>query len=105
MVAVILTIWLAGKLGLELRWPSTTSIVIFVPLLALLSAVMGTLLRLICLPLTCLTLGAFGALINIFVFWIAAAATGAIMDFKGAVFGWLCYSLVSAVLGRATKES
>ena len=104
VVAVLITIRLAHMLGLTLEWPSVASLIIFVPVLALVNVIIGSILRLLAMPITCLTLGLFSFIINAFVFWIAGAATGAHMSFWGALFGSLCTTLISGLLNGLIRE-
>lgn len=104
VIAVLVTIRLAHLFGLILDWPSLGSLVIFIPVLALANAVIGSILRLLAMPITCITLGLFSFVINALVFWIAGAATGAKMSFWGALFGSLCMALVSGLLNGLIRE-
>lgn len=105
VIAVLITIRLAHLLGLTLKWPSLASLIVFIPMLALANAVIGSMLRLLALPITCITLGLFSFVINALVFWIAGAATGATMSFWGALFGSLCMALVSGLLNSLIREN
>jgi len=104
VVAVLITIRLAQMLGLTLHWPSAMSLIIFVPVLALVNAIIGTILRLLAMPITCITLGLFSFVINALVFWIAGAATDAQMSFWGALFGSISMTIVSGILNRLVRE-
>ena len=103
IIAVMVAIRLAQLLGLPLRWPGIWQVVIFVPVLALANAVLGTVLRLLSLPLSCLTLGLFGFVVNALVFWEAGALTGATMNFWSALFGSVVVTLISSPLSAIVK--
>jgi len=105
VIAVLITIRLAQMLGLTLHWPNAASLIIFVPVLAMVNAIIGTILRLLAMPITCITLGLFSFVINALVFWIAGATTGAQMSFWGALFGSLCMTIVSGILNRIIREN
>ena len=98
ILAILATIWLARLLGLKLFWPEEWKIVLFIPILGLVNAVIGSLLRLFAAPITCLTLGLFGFIINGIVFYTAGVLTGAEMDFWTAVFGAVCMAVISGPL-------
>jgi len=104
IAAVAVAVWLARQLGLVLEWQPAWRIAIFVPVLALANSVIGPILRILSLPITCLTFGLFGFVVNALVFWIAGAATGAKMDFLSALFGSIVVAFVGAVLSRVVRE-
>ena len=104
IIAVVVAVVLAKAIGLKLYWPSPLGMVVFVPVLALVNAVVGPIIRLFSMPITCLTLGLFGIVINALVFWIAGAATGAQMTFLSALFGSVVVAFVGGALSRAIKE-
>ncbi len=95
----------------QLKWNSIWGIVVFVPVLALVNAVIGTVLRLLSMPITCMTLGLFSFVINAIIFWIAGSATGAHSG-KGAPIGFIVsligsilYTLISAPISALVRES
>lgn len=112
VIALIITVWLMGLLpkNLELRWGSPWGIVVFVPLLAVVNAVLGTVLRLFALPINCATLGLFGFVINALLFWLAGCATGARtgagqpIGFLGSLIGSIVYTAISSPLSSLVKE-
>ncbi len=104
IVAVLIAVWLAKTLRLQLQWPDIWRIVIFVPVLALVNGVLGTLLRFLSVPLTCLTLGLFGFVINAIVFWTAGALTGAQMNFLSALFGSVVVTVISSPLSAIVER-
>ncbi len=104
VIAVAVTVWLAKQIGLVLEWPSAWRVVVFVPVLALVNGLIGPVLRILSLPITCLTFGLFGFVVNAIVFWIAGAATGAKMSFWSALFGSIVVTFVGGALSRAIKE-
>lgn len=105
IVAVVAAVAVARQIGLRLEWPSVWNMVVFVPVLALANATIGPVVRLVSMPVTCLTLGLFGFVVNALVFWAAGAATGAEMTFLSALFGSVCTTVIAAPLSRAIKES
>lgn len=105
VIAVVITVKILAFLGLPLTWPNTWGIIIFVPVLAVVNAIIGSILRLFALPITCITFGLFGFVINAIVFWIAGWATGANMTFISALVGSILYTVISAPLGWMIKEN
>ncbi len=109
IVSVVLTVVLGRALGLHLVWTPEWHIVVFVPLLALVNAIVRPLVKLLAMPITCLTFGLFNLVINALMFWLAAYYNGAKhLDFWTALFGTVCVSVISTVLsgivGKATKS-
>jgi len=98
VIAVLVAIEVVGLLGAKLEWPTVWRIVIFVPVLALANAIVGGLLRVLTLPLNCLTFGLFGFVVNASIFWVAGIVTGARMNLWGALIGSACMTLISAPL-------
>ncbi len=113
VVTVLITVQIMKALPAqyELVWDSVWSIVIFVPVLALTNAIVGTVLKLLSVPITCLTFGLFGFVINACVFWIAGYFTGAhtpagtSIGFLSALFGSVIYTVISAPLSSAVRGS
>lgn len=105
VAAVIITIWLAKRVGIILHWPNFIHLVIFVPVLALVNVSLGSILKLIALPITCLTFGMFSFVINAMVFWAAGAITGAQMNFWTALFGSFFVPLISGLLNGLVREN
>lgn len=106
VVAILITVALSKLLPevFKLAWKPAWHIIIFIPVFAVTNAIMGFLPRLIFAPLTCMTLGLFGLVINALMFWIAGAATGANMNFVSALFGSIVYTVICAPLSYATRE-
>lgn len=104
VVAVTITVWLAKLIGLKLEWGSVWGMIVFVPVLAVVNAIVGPVIRLFSLPITCLTFGLFGFVINALVFWLAGTVTGADMNFVSALFGSVAVTLIASPLGAAIKE-
>jgi putative membrane protein len=81
-------------------------LLIGVAVLALLNAILKPILKILALPLTCLTLGLFSFVINAFVLWLAASlnlgfrisGTG-FNAFLAALVGSILISCINAVLG------
>lgn len=104
VAAVAITVWLAKLIGVQLEWRSAWGMVVFVPVLAVVNAVVGPIVRVFTLPITCLTFGLFGFVINALMFWLAGIATGADMNFVSALFGSVVVTLIASPLGAAIKE-
>ncbi|MCE5314305.1 MAG: phage holin family protein [Armatimonadota bacterium] len=107
VVAILVTVWVLRLLPESFRigWESLWGPVVFVPVLALANGIIGTLLRIVSLPISCITLGLFGFVINAIVFWIAGRVTGANMGFLAALVGSILYTIISAPLNSALKEN
>jgi len=105
IIAVAAAIWTAKQIGLTLQWHPTWHIVVFVPVLAVANATVAPILRLISMPISCLTFGLFGFVINAVVFWIAGVLTGAEMSFASPLVGSIVVSLVGSILNSQIKEN
>ena len=105
IISVVITVYIVKALDLKLTWPDIWGEVIFVPVFALVNIFVGSILRLFAAPITCITFGLFGFVINAIVFWIAGSATGAQMNFWSALVGSILYSVISMPLSRLIKEN
>ncbi len=100
----ILALWLTGvlarQIGLDLRVDSFWAALGAVLLLGLFNATLGPLLKLVTLPLNCLTLGLVGFFINIFLFWLVSAIIPGfeVAGFLAACFGSLVMGFLNGVL-------
>jgi len=104
VIAVVIAVVLAKNLGLKLDWRPAWKIAIFVPVLAIANSTVRPVLRMMSMPVTCLTLGLFGVVINALVFWLAGTITGAEMNFVSAMFGSVVVGVVGAILSTVIKE-
>jgi putative membrane protein len=82
-----------------------TTAAIFALALAIVNAVVGPILRLLALPITCLTLGLFHVVINAICFAIAAAITGVpVAGILGPIIGAVLVSAIGLLLSMFVKE-
>lgn len=77
-----------------------------VVVLGLLNATLGSILKLLTLPLRCLTLGLFSLVVNAIVLWVAASlhfgfsiTSGGVKGFLAAFVASLLIALINGVLG------
>lgn len=105
IIAVLITVRILDLLGMPVKWPSIWGLIIFVPVLAVVNAIIGTILRIFTIPITCITFGLFNFVINAIVFGIAASATGAKISFISALVGSILYTVISAPLSWVIKEN
>ncbi|MFQ3549501.1 MAG: phage holin family protein [Armatimonadota bacterium] len=103
MLSVTITVFLAKILNINLSWDKTWHVIIFVPVFAMLNTVLGTLLKIVSLPLTCITFGLYGIIINAIVFYLAGILTGGSMNFWGALFGSVSVSIINIPLSWILK--
>lgn len=105
-LALMATAWIIPGLTMP---GSFGGAMLTVAAIGLANALLRPLLSLLALPLTLLTLGLFQLAINAFCFWLGAEVfhTFAVDSFWSALFGWLGYSIISALLtgGRNQKDS
>jgi len=69
-------------------------------LLGIVNALIRPILKLIALPITCLTLGLFSIVINALLFWLVGQFTPNyhVSGWEAPLFGTICMGLVSAIL-------
>jgi putative membrane protein len=107
-VAVAAAVWLVP--GIDIIGPnSTISIAILAIIFAFLNAFIKPILQIISLPITILTLGIFGLIVNTLVLYIAAwfgnglFDTGFLIDnFGSALLASIVISLVTVILNAIT---
>lgn len=104
VIAVVITVQVLNAIGVTVKWQDSWGMIVFVPVLAVVNAVIGGILRLFSMPITCITLGLFGFVINAIVFWIAGVATGADMGFLAALAGSILYTVISSPLSSIIKD-
>lgn len=106
LFAILITIWAARQIPpVELWWKPAWRVVIFVPVMAVVNAVIRPVVKLFSMPINCMTLGLFSLVVSVLLFWGAGTLTGAKMNFWGALFGSVVYAAVSTILSWAIKES
>jgi len=92
LFAVLITIWAARQIPpVKLMWEPAWGVVIFVPVMALVNAVIRPVVKLLCMPINCMTLGLFSLVVSALLFW-------------GALFGSVVYAATSTILSWAIKE-
>jgi putative membrane protein len=69
-IALYLTVAAGHALGLGLGLHNAGSALIAVLVLAIVNALIGTIIRLMTMPINCLTLGLFSIIINALLFWL-----------------------------------
>lgn len=104
-VALVISAWLTGLVikGFSLKVEGVADVgMIFVgvAVLALVNATLGKLLKLLTLPLNCLTLGIFSLLINAVLFWgVGSLGLGFnVENFISALLGSVLFSACAALL-------
>ena len=85
---------------------AVVTLLIGVAVLAFLNATLGKLLKLLTLPLSCITLGLFSLVVNAFVLWLAASlelgfriTESGFKGFLAAFIASLLISFINGVLG------
>ncbi len=107
VIAAVLTN-LVFKNGIKFDFTLSGILMLFVGVAALsfLNATLGTILKLLTIPLSCLTLGLFSLVINAALFYAAGTLhLGFSVDgFLSAFLGSLLYSAASGVLGAFVRD-
>jgi putative membrane protein len=99
----------ALKLGFAVdvhTWEAAVKLLIGVAFLSFLNATLGKILKVITIPLSCITLGLFSLVVNAFILWLAAqfelgfkiTGTG-LHAFEAAFVASLLISFINGVLG------
>jgi len=113
VVAVFLVSWGLPKLfNMEppIKYDDWGTLLIFSAILALLNTFIRPILKLLALPITCLTLGLFGIFINVVMFFLAATLTSLFggrnvqVGWGGALIGAIAVWVVSFVVNMVIKE-
>jgi len=104
VIAILITGILAHALGIGLSWKPPWHVILFVPILAIINTIIGPVLRLLSLPISCITFGLFSFVINALLFYLAGLATGGQMGAGGALFGSVVYAVLSTILSWPIKE-
>lgn len=95
-----LHLWLArGVAGLEAAFA-------IVAVLAVINGLIRPVVRLVALPLTCLTFGLFGIVINAGLFWLAGQYVPgfSVRGFLSSVYGSCVMAMVSALLSTFVRD-
>lgn len=68
--------------------------------IGLINGVLGTVLRVITMPINCLTLGLFSLVLNAFLFWLASEVVPgfAVIGVLAAIIGALLYGLLAGAI-------
>lgn len=105
-LALWLTVTLGRSLGLQLGLSGAAGAVISVIMLALINATLGMVIRMVTLPLRCLTLGLLTVLINALLFWLAGSLDSGLYvgNFAAGLFGSIVYSVFSGIASQLVQD-
>jgi len=106
-VAMWITVYAGRQLKLDMKLTGAVPAVLAVLVLAVANAVIGPLVKLLTLPISCLTLGLFGFIINALIFWLVGG-TGIVRGFEvhgfmAALFGSVVMGLICGIANRFTE--
>lgn len=90
----------------DTAWPNVPRLFVGVAVLALVNVTLGKLLKLLTLPLNCLTLGIFSLVINAAMLMLVGTLDLGfqVNGFLSAFFGSIFMSIVASVLGSFLKD-
>lgn len=95
----------AALLPNQVGFVSVTAVVIFAIIVGLLNAFLRPIVRILTLPIGCLTLGLFSIVINGLMFWLAARTNvGVDATFLGATITALAAGILNGLFGLVTSE-
>ncbi len=93
---------MAAILPHQVTYDNYTTVAIFAVVLTVLNALVRPILKLITLPLTCLTFGLFALVVNGVVFYVGARlVSGITITYLGALIGAIIAGLINGALTRA----
>lgn len=105
VIAILITVAVSRLLPpVQLEWVPAWHVIMFVPVMAIVNAVIGPIIKLLSLPINCMTFGLFSFVINAVLFYGAGRLTGARMNVWGALFGSLVYATLCTILSWRIKE-
>jgi putative membrane protein len=113
-IAIFLVTWGLPQVfkGIEppIRYDDWTTLMIFAAMLAVVNSFIRPILKILALPITCMTAGLFGLFINVVMFFLAATLTSLFgnrsvtVGWGGALIGAIAVFLVSFVVNAVTHE-
>ena len=108
LIANMLAVLIVGSISEQrlVAYEKITAVLIFALLLGLINAYIKPVLRLLALPLTCLTFGLFALVLNAGLFGLAAWLTPGIevRSIWGAVIGSIVASVASGIIFSVIDE-
>jgi putative membrane protein len=89
----------------EVNYNDHQTVVIFAIVLTVLNILVSPVLKLITLPLSCLTFGLFAIVVNAFVFYIGARfVNGITITYLGAFVGAIVAGVLNGAVNRLLRE-
>ena len=103
LIASGLAVWILSRfIPAQVDYTRWSVLVVFAIVLAVLNTFIRPVLKLVTLPLTCLTFGLFAIIVNAVVFYVAAyLSTGMKVTYLGALIGTLLTGLLNGLLESA----
>ena len=107
-IALFVTVRVGQAIGLPMSIELGFAPFIAVLVLAIINALIRPILKLLTLPLNCLTFGLFGIIINALLFWLAGSGWLVegfrVESFLAALFGSVVMGVVSGLLNSITRR-
>jgi len=109
-IALVITVKIGEAIGLPMSIKLGAAPFVAVLILAIVNALIRPIVRLLTLPLNCLTFGLFGVVINALLFWLAGSPWLAgrygfeIKSFLAALFGSVAMGLVGGLLNSLVRK-
>lgn len=105
-LAAILATLILGTISPRLiEWDTAQSVIIFGLVIGLIDAAIKPFLRLLTLPITCLTFGLFALVLNVLLFRLGAEISpGITVSWWGAITGAILVSLTSGLIYSVLDE-
>jgi len=106
VIAVCATVHVGRIIGVGLEWRGWPRALLFVVVLAIVNAVIRPIVKVLTLPLNCLTFGLFAFVVNALLFWGTAYFTKGIevQTFWAALFGSVVLGFLSAIINALIRH-
>ena len=109
ILSVWLTVWIGQRSGIKslgLEWVGFWRALLFVVVLGLVNAFIRPIVKLLTLPLNCLTFGLFAFVVNALLFWGVTKWTGGITvhSFWAALFGSVVLAVLSGIINSLIRN-
>jgi putative membrane protein len=105
IAAIVATLSLATVAPQFLDFEDAESVLLFGVVIGIINSFLKPVIQTLTLPISCLTLGLFSAVVNIALFYVGASVTpGMDVNWWGAIFGSLITSVASGLIFAVVDE-
>jgi putative membrane protein len=105
IAAIVATLLLGTIAPRWITFDDANTVLLFGLVIGTINAVIKPVVRIVTLPITCLTFGLFALIINVVLFYVGASMTpGMEVDWMGAILGSLLTSVASGLIFSVVDE-